>query len=95
MKTINDYLSLPYRLEILPDREEGGYTAWYPDLPGCVTCGETLERVAANAEDAKRAWLEAALREGLEIAEPSDGQDRRMKYPAQDRRRYENRQIQV
>ena len=95
MKTINDYLSLPYRLEILPDREEGGYTAWYPDLPGCVTCGETLERVAANAEDAKRAWLEAAMQEGVEIAEPSDGQDQRIKSPAQDRRRYENRQIQV
>ena len=25
----------------------------------------------ANAEDAKRAWLEAALEEGLDIAEPS------------------------
>lgn len=72
MKTINEYLSLPYRLEILPDREEGGYTAWYPDLPGCVACAETMERVKANAQDAKRAWLEAAIQESLEIAEPSD-----------------------
>lgn len=70
MKTINEYLSLPYRLEIIPDREEGGYTAWYPELPGCVTCADTIEGVIANAEDAKRVWLEAALEEGAEIAEP-------------------------
>ena len=69
-KTIEYYMSLPYRLEIVPDTEEGGYGARYPDLPGCITCAETLEEVAANAEDAKRVWLEAALEEGAEIAEP-------------------------
>lgn len=69
-KTIDYYLSLPYRLEIVPDTEEGGYGARYPELPGCITCAETLEGVVANAEDAKRVWLEAALEEGIEIAEP-------------------------
>ena len=71
MKSIDDYLSLPYRLEIIPDREEGGYTAWYPELPGCVTCAETMEGVIANAKDAKRVWLEAAIQDGVEIAEPA------------------------
>ena len=70
-KTIDYYLSLPYRLEIIPDEEEGGYGAYYPELPGCITCSETMEGIIANAEDAKRAWLEAALDEGIEIAEPS------------------------
>ncbi len=27
MKTIEYYMSLPYRMEIIPDKEEGGYTA--------------------------------------------------------------------
>lgn len=70
MKTLNEYLKIPYRLEIIPDTEEGGFVASYPELPGCVTCGETEEQAAANASDAKKAWLEAALEEGLEIAEP-------------------------
>jgi predicted RNase H-like HicB family nuclease len=71
-KTIEYYLSLPYRLEIIPDTEEGGYGARYPELPGCITCADTLEGVVAMAEDAKRAWLEAAIEEGIEIAEPGE-----------------------
>ena len=71
MKTIEEYMALPYRMEIIPDVEEGGYTAWYPDLPGCLTCADTMDGIIANAQDAKRAWLEAALADGIEIAEPS------------------------
>lgn len=70
MKTVNDYMALPYRMEIVEDAAEGGFVASYPDLPGCITCGETLESVVANALDAKRAWLEAALEDGIEINEP-------------------------
>ena len=70
MKTLEYYLSLPYRLEIVPDTEEGGYAACYPELPGCITCAETMEEVLVNALDAKKTWLEAALKEGIEIEEP-------------------------
>ena len=75
MKTIDYYLSLPYRLEIIPDPDEGGYVASYPDLPGCITVGETLESVIENARDAKKAWLEAALADGIPIAEPSSADE--------------------
>lgn len=44
-----------------------------PDLPGCITCGKTIEAAVANAVDAKKAWIEAALEEGIEI----NGNDRR------------------
>jgi len=30
-------------LEIIPDSDEGGFVGSYPDLPGCLTCGETME----------------------------------------------------
>ena len=70
MKTIEEYMRLPYRLEIVPDTEEGGFVAGYPDLPGCLTTGETPADAATNALDAKRAWLEAALADGVPIAEP-------------------------
>ena len=72
MKRIEEYLSLPYRLELIPDTDEGGYVASFPELPGCFSCGETVERAVANAMDAKRAWLEAAIADGIEINEPED-----------------------
>ena len=67
MKTLNEYLNMPYKMEIVPDTVEGGYVAFYPELPGCITCGETVEAAAANAIDAKREWLEAAIEDGIEI----------------------------
>ena len=72
MKTLNEYLTLPYRMEIVEDRAEGGFVVSYPDLPGCITCGETVESAVANAQDAKRTWLEAALEDGIPIREPDD-----------------------
>lgn len=71
MKTIDYYMSLPYRLEIFPDPDEGGYVARYPELPGCITTGETLESAAENAADAKKARLEAALEDGTAIPDPA------------------------
>lgn len=75
MKTLNDYLEMSYRMEIVEDREEGGFVVSFPDLPGCITCGETLESAIANATDAKKTWIEAALEEGVEIPEPNSLQD--------------------
>ena len=70
MKTLNDYMKMSYRMEIIEDKDEGGVVISYPDLPGCITCGETIESAIANAVDAKRSWLEAALEDGIEIHEP-------------------------
>ncbi|MGB9887999.1 MAG: toxin-antitoxin system HicB family antitoxin [Moorellales bacterium] len=68
-KNLNYYLSLPYTIEIYPS-EQGGYVARVAELPGCITQGETAAEAAAMAEDAKRAWLETALEEGVPIPEP-------------------------
>lgn len=70
MKMLNDYMAMSYRMEIIQDKDEGGFVVSYPDLPGCITCGETLESAVANALDAKKAWLESALEDGMEINEP-------------------------
>ena len=72
MKTVDYYMELPYRMEIIPDKEEGGFVATLPDLPGCITVGETIEAVIQNIVDAKRAWLEAELEIGATIPEPED-----------------------
>ena len=75
MKTLNDYLEMSYRMEIVEDSEEGGFVVYFTNLPGCITCGETLENAIANAADAKKTWIEAALEEGVEIPEPNSLQD--------------------
>lgn len=72
MKKLNDYMEMSYRMEIVEDKEEGGFVVSYPDLPGCITCGETIESAVANAIDAKKAWIEAALEDGIEIYEPDN-----------------------
>jgi len=72
MKTIDEYMALPYRLELIPDTIEGGYAAAYPELPGCVSCGDTLESAIANIQDAKRAWIASALEDAITIPEPDE-----------------------
>ena len=70
MKTVEYYCDLPYRLEIIPDPEEGGYVVRYPDLPGCISVGDTITAAINNAEDAKLSWITAALEDSITIPEP-------------------------
>ena len=79
MKKIEDYVDLPYKMEIVKDLDEGGYVVSFPDLPGCLTVGETIEEAIKNAEDAKRTWLEAAIEEQIEISIP----EKKEKYSGQ------------
>lgn len=75
MKMLNDYMSMSYQMEIVEDEGEGGFVVSYPDLPGCITCGNTVESAVANALDAKKAWIEAALENGVEIPIPDNIED--------------------
>ena len=33
MKTLNEYMVLPYKMEVVEDKEEGGFVVSFPDLP--------------------------------------------------------------
>lgn len=68
MKDINYYMSLPYKMEISKDVD--GYAISFPLLPGCITCGCTVEEAMTNVEDAKRCWFEACLEDGIAIPKP-------------------------
>ena len=57
LKKLDDYMAMPYRMEIVEDKEEGGFVVSYPDLPGCITCGETVESAVENALDAKKSMV--------------------------------------
>ena len=75
MKTIDEYMKLPYRLELVPDPDEGGYAVSYPTLKGCLSSGETIDEAVNNAEDAKREWITSALESGIEIPEPDTDEE--------------------
>lgn len=68
-KNLEYYAALPYEITITPS-PEGGYVATIPDLPGCITQGDTRLEVLEMIEDAKLCWLEAALDLGEPIDEP-------------------------
>lgn len=44
--------------------EEGGYWVDFPDFPGCITQGDTLDEARAMAEDALAGHVEVMLEEG-------------------------------
>jgi antitoxin HicB len=70
-KDLDYYMNLAYAIRIYPEPDGSGYTAEIPDLPGCITCADTLEELWEMIEDAKRTWIEGSLEEGLPIPEPS------------------------
>jgi predicted RNase H-like HicB family nuclease len=49
---------VPYRFIVrpLPEDAGGGYLTEFPDLPGCMSDGETIEEAITNGIDAMRGW---------------------------------------
>ena len=72
MKSVDYYMKLSYKMEINSDTSEQGYVISFPELPGCITCGDTLASALANAEDCKREWLTAALEMKISIPIPKN-----------------------
>lgn len=65
----------PYDYEIdvspLSPALGGGYVAVVPDLPGCMSDGETPEEAMANGYSAAASWIEEAKRLGREVPAPN------------------------
>ncbi len=74
-KSLDYYMSLAYRVEIIEDKKDGGYALHCPELSGCMTCAETIEKGFEMLNDAKRSWFEACLESNTPIPEPSRIED--------------------
>ena len=55
---------------------EESWGAYVPDLPGCISTGETLEDVQRNIREAIQLHLDGLKAEGLPIPEPTTQVDR-------------------
>ena len=64
-------LTYPAVVEPLPAEEGGGFLATAPDLPGCMSDGETPEEALRSIQEAIAEWIEEAQRLGREIPKPS------------------------
>jgi antitoxin HicB len=62
----------PFELRPLTPEEGGGWLITFPDLPGCMSDGESPEEAMANGRDALAAWLQAAKETGREIPRPGE-----------------------
>ena len=57
---------------VLVDGEDGVYGVVFPDLPGCVAMGTTVDEALVNAEEVVRDWVESMEAHCQEIPAPSD-----------------------
>ena len=56
---------------IVIESSETGFSAYSPDLPGCVSTGSTLEETEANMREAIQFHIEGMREEGLDIPPPT------------------------
>jgi predicted RNase H-like HicB family nuclease len=59
------------RYAVVIEKGERNYSAYVPDLPGCVSVGDTLDEVKAEIREAIEFHLEGMREDGLTIPQPS------------------------
>lgn len=60
------------RIMVVLEKTENGYSAYLPDLPGCISTGETISDVRNNIKDAVDFHLEGIQIENLPVPEKFD-----------------------
>ncbi len=62
----------PFIIRHLSNEEGGGYLIEFPDLPGCMSDGDTIEQAINNGQDAVDAWIAAAREMNRHIPKPGE-----------------------
>ena len=63
-------VAYPFEVRPLSKEEGGGYSIYFPDLPGCWSDGTTPEDAIENGRDALQSWLAVAQEFGDGIPKP-------------------------
>ena len=59
------------RYAIVIEKGAGNYSAYVPDLPGCVAAGASVEEVERDIREAIRFHIEGLRADGLEVPPPA------------------------
>ena len=73
IKNLEYYLTLAYRSLVEVDEYTDGtkcYRALYPELPGCVSHGDSRDEAREGLEEAKALYIETLLSNGQEVPQP-------------------------
>lgn len=58
-------------LYIIEKADDGSYSAYVPDLPGCTTCADTVEEIRGSIKDAVDTYLDSLREHNEPIPKPS------------------------
>jgi len=58
-----------YRFLIVIEKANGNYSAYCPDLPGCVATGKTLEEIERNMHEAVEMHVQGMIEDKMPIPE--------------------------
>ncbi len=61
-----------YAFTVVIEKDDDGYFAYAPQLPGCHTQGDTYEEVMANINEAMQAYLGDMAEKGEKIPTEKD-----------------------
>ena len=75
MSSLDYYMGLSYKMEMVMDESEKAYVVSFPELPGCVTCADSIKKAVELADDAKREWLTACIEDNIDIPLPLSDND--------------------
>ena len=59
------------RYAVVIEKAEANYSAYVPDLPGCVATGETVAEVETEIRDAIRFHIEGLQADGIAVPQPT------------------------
>jgi len=60
-----------HKYTIIIEKAEDNYSAYCPDLPGCIATGATVEETTQRMKEAIEFHIEGLEREKMPIPEPS------------------------
>jgi predicted RNase H-like HicB family nuclease len=55
---------------VVIERGPNNYSAYVPDLPGCITTGKTIDEIKTNIREAIELHLEGLTEDGADVPEP-------------------------
>ena len=61
-----------YSVVLQSNDPEEGYTVTVPSLPGCISCGDTLEEALENIKDAIALYIRDCIAHGEPVLEDPD-----------------------
>jgi len=59
------------RYAVVIEQAVGNYSAYVPDLPGCIATGQTLGEVESEISEAIAFHIEGMVEDGLPVPQPS------------------------